>query len=111
MKLGHSPICLLAVFCLPAFATLAQPQITIQILSTFDYPGTGNSTTPQGINNRGDIAGHFTDSLGANRGFLRLKNGNFSPPIVEPNDTGNLTAPAWHQQLAHGLRIFPLRGR
>jgi hypothetical protein len=87
-------IALLAILflALPAPDTLAQqPAVSIQILTTFDYPGAGNSTTAQGISNRGDIAGHFSDSLNVNRSFVRLRNGNFSPPIVEPNDTGNTT--------------------
>jgi len=70
-------------------AQLAPPTITV--VTTFDYPGTGNSTTPYGINNRGDIAGDYLDASNVRRGFVRLSNGHFSAPIVEPNDTGNFT--------------------
>lgn len=70
-------------------AQLAPPTITV--VTTFDYPGTGNSTTPYGINNRGDIAGDYLDASNVRRGFIRLSNGHFSPPIVEPNDTGSFT--------------------
>jgi len=76
----------------PALDAVAQqPQVSIQILATFDYPGVGNSTLPQKINDQGNVAGYFIDSAGVTRGFARTRKGNFSPPIVEPNDTGNLT--------------------
>lgn len=72
-------------------AEAQQPQVSIQILATFDYPGVGNSTLPQKINDQGNVAGFFIDSGGVTRGFVRARNGTFSSPIVEPNDTGNLT--------------------
>jgi hypothetical protein len=65
--------------------------IPIFVVKTFDYPGAGNSTTPFGINNRFDIAGDYLDSSNVRRGFVRFGNGTFSPPIVEPGDTGNFT--------------------
>ena len=64
---------------------------TIEVLETFDYPGTGNLTRPQKINDHGVIAGIYLDSSGVSRGFFRSPGGDFSTPIVEPNDTGNLT--------------------
>src|SRR5450432_3596358 len=70
-------------------AQLAPPTITV--VTTFDYPGTGNSTTPFGINNRGDVAGDYLDASNVRRGFVRLSNGNFSAPIVDPNDTASFT--------------------
>ena len=76
----------------PALDAVAQrPQVSFQILTTFDYPGAGNSTLPQKINDQGNVAGYFIDSGGVTRGFLRSRYGNFSSPIVEPNDTGDLT--------------------
>jgi hypothetical protein len=63
---------------------------SIQLVSTFDYPGTGNQTRPQKINDRGGIVGIYVDSVGVSRGFTMI-NGNFSPPIVDPNDAGGLT--------------------
>ena len=84
--------CAIVFLALPAPNTLAQqPAVSIRILTTFDYPGVGNSTLPQKINDRGNVAGYFIDSGGVTRGFARTRNGTFSPPIVEPNDTGNLT--------------------
>jgi hypothetical protein len=44
---------------------------TIEVLETFDFPGTGNLTRPQKINDRGVIAGIYLDSSGVSRGFFR----------------------------------------
>ena len=63
----------------------------VQLISTFDYPGVGNQTIPEKVNDRGDIIGGFTDSSGATRGFIMFRNGTFSPPIKDPNDTENFT--------------------
>jgi hypothetical protein len=68
-----------------------QPELAIQILATFDYPGTGNSTVPQAINEQGDITGFYNDASGATIGFIRFRDGSFSPPLIDPNDTGNFT--------------------
>src|SRR6201981_3601057 len=88
-------ISILAVlFVLPSMGTFAQQAAnsgSIKVIMTFDYPGTGNSTLPQKINERGDIVGEFTDSLGVTRGFVRFSNGTFSAPIVDPNDTVGFT--------------------
>ncbi len=62
-----------------------QPAITIDLLTTFDYPGAGNSTTGVSINDRGEIAGFYTDSGSITHGFVRFSNGNFSAPIDEPD--------------------------
>jgi hypothetical protein len=92
MKSRHSLICMAVLFVFPLRETFAQDaSITIDVLATFDYPGVGNSTLPQKINDAGEIAGYYFDSAGVARAFVRLRNGNFSPPIVEPNDTGNST--------------------
>lgn len=71
-------------------STLAEPATTIQFLYSFDYPG-ATSTTPIGINDRGDISGYYVDGNNITRGFIRLRDGTFQPAIVEPNDTGNVT--------------------
>lgn len=85
-------ICLLAglVGLLP-LGTFAQPLVSLTVVATFDYPGTGNSTTPFGINQGGDIAGDFADPSNATRGFIRFRDGSFSAPLVDPNDTANFT--------------------
>ena len=95
MKPKQILISILAVlFVFPLMGTFAQQAATsgsIEVITTFDYPGAGNSTLPQKINERGDIVGIFLDSLGVSRGFVRFSNGSFSAPIVDPNDTVGFT--------------------
>src|SRR5215469_9626318 len=95
MKPKQIFISILAVlFVLPLMGTFAQQAPnsgSISVITTFVYPGTVKSTQPQKINDEGDIVGTYVDSLGVQRGFVRFSNGNFSSPIVEPNDTKNLT--------------------
>lgn len=74
-----------------ATRSVAQPQVSIQLITTFDYPGVGNSTTAVRLNDRGEIAGFYRDSVGVTRGFVRQRNGLFSAPIVDPDDTGTFT--------------------
>ena len=64
---------------------------SFQFVSQFDYPGNGNQTRPQKINDLGDIAGLFVNTSAASFGFMRLNNGNFSRPIADPNATSNFT--------------------
>src|SRR5467141_1392326 len=85
---------LAVLFVFPLMGTFAQQTAksgSIEIITTFDYPGTGNLTLPQKINERGDIVGEFIDSSGVTRGFIRFSNGTFSDPIVDPNDTVGFT--------------------
>jgi hypothetical protein len=95
MKPKQIFISILAVlFVFPLMGTFAQqaaPSGSIEVITTFDYPGTGNNTLPQKISERGDIVGEFIDSSGVTRGFVRFKNGSFSDPIVDPNDTVGFT--------------------
>jgi hypothetical protein len=95
MKTKRIFISILAVlFVFPlmgAFAQQARNSGSIEVITTFDYPGTGNNTLPQKINERGDIVGEFIDSSGVVRGFVRFSDGSFSDPIVDPNDTVGFT--------------------
>jgi hypothetical protein len=95
MKPKHIVISVLAVlFAFPVMGTFAQqaaPSGSIEVITTFDYPGAGNNTLPQKINERGDIVGEFIDSSGVVRGFVRFSDGSFSAPIVDPNDTVGFT--------------------
>src|SRR5712692_4670284 len=96
MKPKHIFNIILAVlFVFPLMGTFAQQAAnsgSIEVITTFDYPGTGIVTTsPQKINERGDIVGEFIDSNGVSRGFIRFSNGSFSAPIVDPNDTVGFT--------------------
>src|SRR6266700_7210717 len=95
MKPKQIFISILAVlFVFPLMGTFAQQADSgsIEVITTFDYPGTGIVTTsPQKINERGDIVGEFIDSSGVVRGFVRFSDGSFSAPIVDPNDTVGFT--------------------
>jgi len=95
MKPKQIFISILAVlFVFPLIGTFAQQAAnsgSIEVITTFDYPGTGNQTEPQKINDRGDIVGVFVDSTGVVRGFVRFSDGSFSAPIVDPNDTVGFT--------------------
>jgi len=96
MKPKRIFISILAVlFVFPLMGTFAQQTAnsgSIEVITTFDYPGTNIVTTsPQKINERGDIVGEFIDSNGVTRGFVRFSNGSFSAPIVDPNDTVGFT--------------------
>ncbi len=92
-KPKHVVISILAVlFVFPLMGTFAkQPPDPVEVITTFDYPGTGNSTEPQKITDKGDIVGIYLDSTGVSRGFIRYSNGTFSAPIVDPNDTVGFT--------------------
>ena len=95
MKPKQILISILAVlFVFPLMGTFAQQAAnsgSIEVITTFDYPGTGNLTLPQKINERGDIVGEYIDSSGVVRGFVRFSDGSFSDPIVDPNDTVGFT--------------------
>jgi hypothetical protein len=89
-----------AVFTLACFALAQQApdSVSIRVITTFDYPGTGNSTNPQKINDTNDIVGGYVDSSGVTRDFVRFSDGTFSAPIVDPNDTC-----IFHYTLANGI--------
>jgi hypothetical protein len=95
MKSKQILISILAVlFVFPLMGTFAQQAASsgsIEVITTFDYPGAGNSTLPQKINERGDVVGVFIDSSGVTRAFVRFSDGSFSDPIVDPNDTVGFT--------------------
>ena len=95
MKPKQIIISILAVlFVFPLMGTFAQQAASsgsIDVITTFDYPGAGNLTLPQKINERGDVVGEFIDSSGVTRGFVRFSDGSFSDPIVDPNDTVGFT--------------------
>ena len=95
MKQKQIFISILAVlFVVPLMGTFAQQAAnsgSIEVITTFDYPGAGNLTLPQKINERGDVVGEFIDPNGVTRGFVRFSNGSFSDPIVDPNDTVGFT--------------------
>jgi hypothetical protein len=95
MKPNQILISILAVlFVFPLMGTFAQQTPSsgsIEVITTFDYPGAGNQTLPQKINERGDVVGVFIDSNAVTRAFVRFSDGSFSDPIVDPNDTVGFT--------------------
>ena len=93
-------ICFIGVF---AIGINAQHNHTsILVITTFDYPGAGNSTTPFGINERGDIVGDYVDSAGVRRGFRRRIDGSFTT-IVPPGTTGVPPGQTGTFTRAHGI--------
>ncbi len=94
MKIKKCIVCrLIALLALPVLGRSAEAPaaFSVQLVRTFDYPGSGNSTEPQKISDLGDIVGSYIDSSLVERGFIRLRNGSFSAPIVHPNDTSGRT--------------------
>ena len=95
MKTKQIIISIMAVlFVFPLMGTFAQQAAnsgSIEVITTFDYPGTGNQTLPQKINERGDVVGEYIDSSGVARGFVRFSDGSFGAPIVDPNDNVGFT--------------------
>ncbi len=61
-----------------------QSPAAFKLLVSFDYPQS-SLTIPHGIDQKGDVAGEFGDITGAH-GFIRYRDGSFSPPITDPND-------------------------
>ena len=99
-------LCLLG--CAAGFAALAltgasaqsPASVSIQLVSTFDFPGTGVSTLPQKIGDKSDVVGTFVDASGVTRGFAMFANGNFSNPLANPADTRRASRKGrWHQWL------------
>src|SRR5215471_9334710 len=82
---------ILGIFIALILAGTVAPAATITVLETFDFPGTGNNTLPQKINDNGLIVGIVIDATGVSKGFLRARSGTFSAAFVEPNDTGGVT--------------------
>ena len=95
MKSKHIVISIMSVLFVfqfvGTFSQQAASSGSIEVITTFDYPGVGNLTLPQKINERGDVIGEFIDSSGVVRGFVRFSDGSFSNPIVDPNDTVGFT--------------------
>jgi hypothetical protein len=90
MKKRNFTVCTIAALVvLPTLSVFAQQRI--QVLEVFNFPAGGVSTLPQKINDNGDIAGVIDSFSGIRRGFVRFRNGHFTPSIVDPNDTAGFT--------------------
>jgi hypothetical protein len=91
MKVRNLFVHLLAgLIALPLGVAVA-PGATVELIETFDYPGTGNATLPQKLNDDGIVVGVVVDAAGVTRGFLRNRHNVYSRLFVEPNDTGAFT--------------------
>lgn len=86
MKTKH--LCFLtALSLLLACDSVAQGQITLTLVTRFDYPG-GFYSYARGINDAGDVVGTFTPTASGTglNGFVRYAGGTFSAPIVYPDN-------------------------
>jgi hypothetical protein len=70
----------------PSLRTLADSQVTFELVATFQGPGRSVAVA-KAINNHGDVGGWCGLHHGV-AGFVRLRNGHFSDPISEPDSTG-----------------------
>lgn len=93
MKQKHLLICLLtALFTAPFVSASARAAtITVEVIATFDYPG-ASETFPYAINNNNEIAGSAGAEGIGGFGFTRMADGQFSAPLVDPDDTHLATA-------------------
>lgn len=62
---------------------------SIEVIEIVDY-ASGVSTAPAHVNNRRDVVGTISGPDGT-QGFIRSRNGQFAPPVVDPNDDGGGT--------------------
>lgn len=84
--------CLIALLALPALEVFAGPaSFSVQLINTFDDPDAVFSTQPQKISDRGAVTGILIDGSFLSHGFVRFRNGHFSPPLTDPNDTAGVT--------------------
>jgi len=88
MKQKRLLICLLTALLTAPFvgASARAATITVEVIATFDYPGAAG-TYPRAINNNNEIAGFARDTGTGIFGFTRAANGQFSEPLVDPDDT------------------------
>lgn len=85
MRSRQHSVLLLATFVLFfGRQILAEPEVTFEILTTFDYPGALN-TYPSGINESGVVVGDFINGDNQTQSFVCSPDGSFSDPIVYPN--------------------------
>ena len=94
MKLRHQLVYILAVLITPLLIGTVAPAATIVVMQTFDYPYVvgATATMPQKISDQSDTVGSVIDSSGTVQGFIfKLRDGHFSNPIIDPNDTGHVT--------------------
>jgi len=113
MKQKHLLICLLTGLFTAPFVGASAATITVDVIATFDYPG-AVTTYAEEINNNNEIAG-FAETDTAGFGFIRAANGQFSEPLIDPedthmrtvvsglNDSGTLCGSFWGADSVHGF--------
>jgi hypothetical protein len=84
----HRPVAYLTIAALAIAATASATLATsITLIGQFDYPSTGASTVPRGINSGGLIVGSVDFPDGSAAGFVRLKNGTYKE-LTDPSGNG-----------------------
>src|SRR5438034_11565218 len=95
MKPKQIFISILAVlFVFPLMGTFAQRAAnsgSIEVITTFDYPGSGSQTLPQKINDRADVVGAFIASNGGTGRSARFSDRSITATMVGPSDAGGLS--------------------
>ncbi len=92
MKIVSTLVGLLALAATQSMTARAQSPagLQVQLITAFDYPGAGNQTIPQKVNDQGEIIGGV--QIGNDtHGFIMFPNGRFTQPFTDANDTGNFT--------------------
>ena len=70
-------------------AAVADSPVTFEIVAAFDYPS-ATSTFANQLNDQAQVAGTIQIG-GAERGFVRLPNGHFTPPIQVSGNSASAT--------------------
>ena len=71
---------------------LAAPEVTFEVVATFDYPGVTDTYT-SGINDRGEVVGFYFDApQNTLQSYVRSAEGTLSDPIVNPAGRTTLLA-------------------
>jgi hypothetical protein len=87
-QMMHRPVAYLTIAALAIAATASATLATsITLIGQFDYPSTGASTVPRGINSGGLIVGSVDFPDGSAAGFVRLKNGTYKE-LTDPSGNG-----------------------
>lgn len=70
------------------WAIAQPPQLTVELLQTFDYPRAKDLFQDSGaINSQGDLVGTLSQGIRLSAGFILFSDGRFSPPLPFPRST------------------------
>ena len=90
MRIRNSSIIVPLLFAFSTLPLFAASSVTFEIIAVIDYPG-AVFTSASGIDDHGDVAGIYNNDSGIEHGFVRLSNGHFSGPIIDPSDPVKFT--------------------